>query len=187
MTHKAVIFLADGFEELEALAPADIFRRAGLPVELCRVGDNGSLTATGSHGIRVECNISLSQLEGIDWSIAYYPGGMPGAATLAATPAVVDFARVMAAKGNWNCAICAAPMVLDAAQLLNEVEYTCYPGFEERIRSGKYTGRYIQRSGRILTACGPAAAVDFSLEILRAVGMSTIATQIAKGMQLKRG
>ncbi len=186
MTHQAVIFLAAGFEELEALAPADVFRRAGIPVTLCGVSPDAQMMVPGSHGVKVQCDIRLADLRAADYDVCYLPGGMPGAATLAATPAVLEAARGILASGGLVAAICAAPLALDAAGLLEGVEYTCYPGVEKQIRHGSYTGKYIQRSGRLLTACGPAAALDFSLEILRALELRALANQLSQAMQQKR-
>ena len=186
MTGKAVFFLANGFEELEAVAPIDVFRRAGVETVLCAVTQDGSLGVTGSHGLRVTAECLPAALPPPDGcAVVYLPGGMPGSTTLAATEAVLDYVRRVHAAGGLVCAICAAPLALDAAGLLDGVEFTCYPGVESHIRHGKYTGRYIQRDGRLMTACGPAAALDFGLEILRACGMGAAAGAIATGMQLR--
>ena len=186
MTGKALFFLANGFEELEAVAPIDVLRRAGVEVVLCAVTPDGRLSVSGSHGLRIEAECLPAQLPPPEeCMLTYFPGGMPGATNLAAAADVLDYTRRVHAAGGLCCAICAAPLALDAAGLLADADYTCYPGVEARIRNGRYTGRYIQRSGRILTACGPAAALDFALEILRAAGMSAAAGAIAGGMQLR--
>ncbi|MBR6470687.1 MAG: DJ-1/PfpI family protein [Victivallales bacterium] len=187
MTQNAVIFLAPGFEELEALAPADVFRRAGWSVVLCAVlppGDPSS-TVAGAHGVRVQCDGRIEDLDAREFQLAYLPGGMPGATNLAASPAVLEAVKTIHETGM-VCAICAAPIVLDAAGLLDGAEYTCYPGFERHVKAGTYTGKFIQKSGRVLTACGPGAAVDFSLEILRSAGLGAMASSLAEGMQLRR-
>ena len=184
MIGKALFFLASGFEELEAVAPIDVFRRAGVETLLCAVTPDSSLTVTGSHGLRVAAECLPEALPSpAECALVYLPGGMPGSTTLAASEAVLDYVRRVHEAGGLVCAICAAPLALDAAGLLAGVEYTCYPGVEANIRDGKYTGRYIQRDGRVLTACGPAAALDFGLEILRASGMGAAAGAIAAGMQ----
>jgi len=186
MTSKAVFFLANGFEELEAVAPIDVLRRAGMEVILCAVTPDGQLAVTGSHGLRISAECLPAQLPPPgECALTYFPGGMPGSTNLAASAEVLAYARSVYAAGGLCCAICAAPLALDAAGLLADAEYTCYPGVEARIQNGRYTGKYIQRSGRILTACGPAAALDFALEILRAAGMSAAAGAIASGMQVR--
>ena len=187
MARNAVIFLAPGFEELEALAPADVFRRAGLSVTLAAVQPTveSSLTVQGAHGVRVQADLGVDALEASGWDVAYLPGGMPGATNLAASATVCSLMAAVLGGGGLACAICAAPIVLGKAGLLAGVEYTCYPGFEKHIDSGIYTGKFIQKSGRILTACGPGAALEFSLEILRALGMAAVAGSLAEAMQLR--
>ncbi len=186
MSHKAVIFLAPGFEELEALAPIDVFRRAGVPTTTCAVAADGGAVVTSTHGVKIQCDCTLQELDPSQYTLTYFPGGMPGATNLAVSEGVLQCAKAVYAAGGICCAICAAPIALDAAGLLDGAEYTCYPGFEAHISSGKYTGKYIQKSGRILTACGPAAALDFSLEILRNLGMSALVKSLADGMLINR-
>lgn len=186
MMHKAVVFLASGFEEIEAIAPIDILRRAGVSVTICGVGVDETRVAVGTHGVKIQCDAILRELDPQEYTLTYLPGGMPGSTNLAGDRQLLDFLRSVAAAGGWNCAICAAPLALDAAGLLENAEYTCYPGIQEHIRTGNFTGKFIQRSGKILTACGPGASVDFALEILRAMDMSAIAGQLAKAMQMKR-
>ena len=188
MAQNAVIFLAPGFEELEALAPVDVFRRARLTVTMATVqaATESSLQVPGAHGVRVQCDCRAEDLSATDCQLVYLPGGMPGATNLAASTTVLEFVRKVHEAGGAVCAICAAPIVLDAAGILAGVEYTCYPGFERHIQNGSYTGKFIQKSGNILTACGPGAALDFSLEILRSLGLGAVAGSLAEGMQLRR-
>ncbi len=182
MLQKALIFLAPGFEELEALAPVDVLRRAGVTVVTAGVSADSSGLVSGAHGVKVQCDIALDAVNPKDFDLVYFPGGMPGAANLAAEERCLEAARAIYAAGGLVCAICAAPIALEAAGLLDGQDYACYPGFEKRISHGRYTGKFIQRSGRILTACGPAAALDFALEILRASGASALASQLGSGM-----
>ena len=188
MTRQAVIFLAPGFEELEALAPVDVFRRAGLTVSLAAAQPKAeaSLLVSSAHGVRMQCDNRAEELSAEECQLVYLPGGMPGATNLAASSTVLEFVRKVHGAGGTVCAICAAPIVLDAAGLLAGVEYTCYPGFERHIRNGCYTGKFIQKCGNILTACGPGAALDFSLEILRSTGLGAVAGSLDEGMQLRR-
>lgn len=185
MLKNALIFLAPGFEEVEALAPVDVLRRAGIKVVMAGVQADSANLVPGAHGIKVLCDIRAEQVNPADFDLVYFPGGMPGAANLAATQKCLDAAKSIHAAGGTVCAICAAPIVLEAAGLLDGEEYTCYPGFESKIKNGKYTGKFIQKSGRILTACGPAAALDFALEILRASGATALASQLSSGMMRK--
>lgn len=187
MFQNALILLANGFEELEALAPADVFRRAGVAVTLAGVGADSAGFVTSAHGVAVRCDTPVEALDlAVQWELVYFPGGMPGSRNLANSAVCRELARSARDRGAWLCAICAAPMALDAAGVLDGVEYTCYPGTEKQLHSGIYTGRYIQRSGKILTACGPAAALDFALEILRAGGAAPLAAQLSAGMMMRK-
>ena len=184
MLRNALVFLAPGFEELEALAPVDVLRRVGVSVTLAGVSPDASGGVPSSRGVAVRCDRPIGELSPAGWELVYFPGGMPGSRNLAAEEFCLEAARQTLASGGWVCAICAAPLVLEAAGLLKDgVEYTCYPGTERQIAHGVYTGNYIQRSGRILTACGPAAALDFSLEILRATGSPQLASQLGEAMR----
>lgn len=185
MLKNALIFLAPGFEELEALAPVDVLRRAGVKVVTAGVKADEMGMVSGVHGVKVLCDVLADGVNPEDFDLVYFPGGMPGAANLAGSEVCLKAARSIYAAGGLVCAICAAPIVLEAAGLLEGEEYTCYPGFEAKIQHGKYTGKFIQKSGRILTACGPAAALDFALEILRASGATALASQLAGGMMRK--
>lgn len=186
MLKKALIFLAPGFEEMEAIAPIDVLRRAGIEVVVAGIRPDADGCVCGSRHVRVRCDSPATAVVPQEYDLVYFPGGMPGAANLAADPGCLEAARVVHAQGGLVCAICAAPIVLSAAGLLTSgVEYTCYPGFEKQIPGATYTGRFIQKSGRILTACGPAAALEFALEILRASGSTQLATQLAQGMRMR--
>lgn len=186
MIKKALVFLAPGFEELEALAPVDVLRRANVSVAVAGVQADAAGRVFGAHNVPVVCDFPAEALDLSGFDLVYFPGGMPGAANLASCGLCLDAARRVHDSGGLVCAICAAPIVLDAAGLLEGREYTCYPGFEKRITHGVYTGKFIQKSGRILTACGPGAALDFSLEILRSGGMGALASQLADGMMARR-
>ena len=120
------LFLANGFEEVEALAPLDILRRAGK--EVTTVGIGGSLI-TGAHGITVRADTTDAELKLHDIEAVILPGGMPGTSNLDASP-VVDAALAAADKaGAYLCAICAAPMVLGRRGYLEGHRAICYPGF----------------------------------------------------------
>jgi protein deglycase len=183
MPSKIVIFLANGFEEIEAVTPIDIFRRIELPAVLCAVTRDGSREVTSSRGITIKCDALPEELDPADFMLTYFPGGMPGATNLAADIRVTDFAREVYDNGGYCAAICAAPLALDAAGLIApDTEYTCYPGIEKHIDSGHYTGKFTQQSGHIITACGPAASIPFVLEILRNIGYAQEADNLGDAM-----
>lgn len=157
------MFLADGFEETEAIAPLDIMRRAGAEVATVGVG---AKTVTGTHGIKVtadicENEIDFSQIDGV-----VLPGGMPGTLNLGASDTVNKAIDIAAQKGVLLAAICAAPSVLGQKELLVGKRATCYPGFEDKLIGAKATGAPVESDGNVITAWGAGAAMRFGLEIV---------------------
>ena len=158
------LFLANGFEEVEALAPLDLMRRAG--VEVTTVGIGGSLI-TGAHGITVKADIVDSALStGNNIEAVVLPGGMPGATNLDASDAVDTALAAADRAGAYLCAICAAPMVLGSLGLLDGRKATCYPGFESHLTGADYTADLVPVDGNIVTGKGPAAAFPYAYTIL---------------------
>ncbi len=171
------LFLADGFEEIEALAVVDILRRASVPV--LTVGVTGQ-TVEGAHGIVVEADIPLALVEPDKMEGVILPGGMPGTTNLensAELSSLLDFA---AENALWLCAICAAPLILGKKGLLNGKHATCYPGFEAYLL-GATLEKGVCRDGNILTAAGPGVASEFAFAILEALGKD--AATLRKEMQ----
>lgn len=189
-----VMFLAPGFEEVEALAPLDLLRRAGLKVvtvavreaktnilmsrlanigvSACNLWDEAP-TVTGSHGITVTADLTESAFTGyLNGKFApeavILPGGMPGTTNLDASPTVERALELAAAKGSYLCAICAAPLVLGKRGYLSGKRATCYPGFEEYLTGATVGGKVI-RDGRIITAAGMGVAQEFGFEIISAL------------------
>ena len=173
------IFLADGFEETEALAPLDILRRSGA--EALTVGVTGKLVK-GAHGIKVEADIltdevDLTKLEGV-----VLPGGMPGADNLAASGAVADILEFANKNNLLICAICAAPYILGERGYLNGKKATCYKGFEDKLLGAEYTGAGVERDGNIITARGAGVALSFGFGIAAAVKGEAVAKKVCDSM-----
>jgi len=167
------VFLADGFEEIEALTPVDLLRRAG--VEVKTVGVTGK-TVTGSHGIRVEADMSIERAKscldkGDIPDMVVLPGGMPGARNLDASPVVTGFCTAAAAADKWVAAICAAPMVLGRLGLLRGKKAVCYPGFEDTLLGADVQGEgcACARDGKVITGRAMGAAVEFGLALVEAL------------------
>lgn len=162
---KSYIFLADGFEEIEALAPLDILRRAGMPVITVSISD--SLTVTGAHGARVEADALFTDndMSAAEWLIL--PGGMPGASNLAACKPLTDLLVAQAARGGKIAAICASPaLVLAPLGILNGIDATCYPGMATNSKLiGWKEDEPVVSTNRVITAHGPGASMLFSLTI----------------------
>ncbi|MDR0992226.1 MAG: DJ-1/PfpI family protein [Ruminococcus sp.] len=177
-----VFFLANGFEELEAIAPLDILRRGG--VEVITAGIGGKVI-TGSHGISVACDkaaevIFTSEIEGV-----ILPGGMPGTRNLAASQTVEDALAYCARKGLLIGAICAAPSVLGEQGLLDGREATCFPGFEEKLTGAKLSSEYVVRDGNIITAKGAGVAAEFGFALLTALKDEETAETVRRAMQFR--
>lgn len=165
--NTSLIFLADGFEEVEGLTPADVLRRAEMPVTL--VSLNPTTEVVGAHGIHVLADTTISALQSApayEWVIC--PGGMPGAQNLANSERVNTILRTQANAGGKIAAICAAPgVVLAPLGLLDGKTATCYPGFQQFFpESAKFTGSPVEADGLLVTANGPAAALQFALRLV---------------------
>lgn len=160
------MFLAEGFEEVEALAPLDLLRRAGLSVTTVGVG--GTLV-TGAHGITVKADIAEETYADPAPELIFLPGGMPGTLNLAKSPVVIGAIETAVATDAYLAAICAAPSILGDMGLLRDKEAICYPGFEERLMGATVSSRRVVRDGKILTAAGMGVAVDFGLAIVEAL------------------
>ena len=159
------MFLATGFEEIEALMPLDLMRRAGIEVKTVGVG---GLEITGSHGITVKADMLDSEFDDKAPECVILPGGMPGTKNLDAS-AVVHKALDSALENNaLICAICAAPMILGKRGILRGKKATCFPGFEEYLEGAEIGGRAV-RDGQVITGVGMGAALEFGIEIVAAL------------------
>ncbi len=175
------MFLATGFEEIEALMPLDLLRRAGLEVTTVGVG---GIDITGSHGITVKADITDSDLADNAPECVILPGGMPGTKNLDASP-VVHKALDDALENNaLICAICAAPMILGKRGILRGKKATCFPGFEEYLEGATVGGRAV-RDGQVITGIGMGAALEFGIEIVAALKGREEAEKLAAAVLAK--
>ena len=183
MRNEIAILLADGFEEIEALAPADIFRRLGLKVTLAGVTGK---TVTSTRGIPVVADVMLADLKAEELKLVYLPGGLPGATNLRDNAEVIRLIRSVHSGGGFLAAICAAPIVLAKAELSEGRKVTGYPTTEEGVDGLVYTGSLTEDSGdRILTGKGPGAAIPLAFRIAESLGIpAETLTQLKKGMFL---
>ena len=158
------VFLADGFEEVEALTPVDYLRRAG--VEVITVGV-GSLKIKGAHAITVVCDASEENItpdasvEGI-----VLPGGMPGTVNLENSSVVQDFITYCADNRKMLAAICAAPSILGHRHLLEGRKAVCFPGFENDLYGADVQSGYSVTDENIITAKGAGSASEFAFDII---------------------
>lgn len=161
------VFLAEGFEETEALAPVDMLRRAKQDVKT--VGVTGKVV-TGSHGIPVTADITAEQLViGSDMEMIVLPGGMPGTLNEEASPVVQAAIDYCIENDRWIGAICAAPSILGHRGLLRDKTAVCYPGFEKDLEGAQIGSDGVVTDGRIITARGAGVAVDFGLTLVGAM------------------
>ncbi|MCD8282414.1 MAG: DJ-1/PfpI family protein [Prevotella sp.] len=161
---KVYVILADGFEEVEAFAPVDILRRAGVPVET--VGIKESRYVTSAHSVVVKADNLLRESDLLDAKMIVLPGGMPGAENLAACYRLGKALVAHDKRKGLIGAICAAPMVLGKLGLLDGLRATCYPGFEKYLTGAFYTGEKVVIDHNIITAYGPGAAFEFGYTLL---------------------
>ena len=178
------MFLADGFEEVEALCPLDILRRAGL--EVTTVGIGGKDIIQGAHGITVHADIPDVMYRDSSPEMLILPGGMPGSKNLDESRIVDAALRAASRKGAYLAAICAAPMVLGKRGYLKGKKAVCFPGFEECLTGANVDERKtVVRDGNIVTAKGMGAAFDFGLELVRCLKDDDTAENIKKSVFAK--
>lgn len=178
---KVIVFLAEGFEEVEAMTPVDVLRRLGASVTIAGVG---SQTVKGAHGVSVVCDeVAGEYTEPFDCVIC--PGGMPGAVNLASSWPVMQTLARTAAAGNLVCAICAAPaVVLGPAGLLEGHQAVCYPGMEAACPDFGFDREHrVVVSGNLITAKGPGCAEEFAFAIGRALFGPEAAQKAARDYQ----
>ena len=144
------VFLANGFEEIEALGTVDILRRCGLDVKTVSISD--SLEVLGTHGIKVFADVLTSDVSYDDLDAIVLPGGLPGADNLENCSFVTDLVKKANADGKIVSAICAAPKILGAAGILTGVKATCYPGFEDKLIGAKVAKHHVVADKNIITA-----------------------------------
>lgn len=174
------VFLAEGFEEMEALAPIDLLRRVG--VEVTTVGVGGKLIK-GAHGVGFTADSDGEGLDFSDVDCVVLPGGMPGTTNLDASPMVEACLMKAAEKKALIAAICAAPSVLGHKGLLKGKKATCFPGFEEELLGAVHTGNPVEQDGKIITARGAGVALDFALALVAELKGEAAAKELRESLQ----
>ena len=157
------VLLADGFEEIEALTPVDMLRRAGCDVRTVGIGKK---TITGAHGIPVCADLVSDEATADGVRMVILPGGMPGTKHLAASAFVEETLASVSREGGYLAAICAAPTVLAKYGYLKGKRATCFPGFEKELSGAVYTDLPVVTDGKIITAKDMTEALSFSVALL---------------------
>ena len=162
---KVCVFLADGFEEGEALIPVDLLRRAGAEVTIASI--SASLCVQGAHGICVTADTLAEGLPLEEYGMVVLPGGIPGTPNLAANKTVTDTCVSFAKSGKKVAAICAAPSVLASLGLLEGRKATAHAGFQDKLAGAEVLDTEVVVDGNITTSYGLGGAIPFALELVR--------------------
>lgn len=173
-------FLASGFEDIEALAPIDIMRRAGLQVETVSITDDKVVTS--AHGVPVVADRLLSEIDFEEAELLFLPGGLPGATNLDACQPLREGILQHAKAGRLTSAICAAPLVLGHLGLLEGRKATCYPGFETELHGAEYTAALVEQDGNFVTGKGPGAAMELGYVLVERLVNRETADALRQGM-----
>ena len=182
MTKKVALFIENGSEELEFIAPLDIMRRANLEVDL--ISANNEDFITSSHNIKILADKKIEEVNNIlDYDAIVIPGGMPGSTLLRDNKKIIEFYQTMYNSGKLVAAICAAPIVLSAAGITDDKEVTSYPGFDKEINYKNYNSeKAVVIDKNVITAQGPAVAILFGYEIVNYLLQDSTAEDVKKAM-----
>lgn len=176
------MLLGTGFEETEAIAPLDLLRRAG--VEVLTVGINGNIVK-GSHGIGVEADISLNEMDLTNMDMIILPGGLGGVASIRACQEAMDAVRFAWENGKYTAAICAGPTVLADLGITNGKNATCYPGCEGGMGSANMLHAAAVTDGRLITGTSAGCAIAFGLALIAALKGEEAAAAIEKQIVIR--
>ena len=169
---KVEIIVAPGFEEGETLTIVDIMRRANITCDL--VGFEKEVE--GGHEIVVRCDHILNETL-LDYDMVILPGGYGGAEAMKNNPTLISYLQQMNEKGKYVCAMCAAPIVLEKANLLVDKKFTAYQGYDQKIKQGTYLNDKVVIDGNIVTSRGPATAYAFAYKLVELLGGDALAVK----------
>lgn len=176
---KVFLFLADGFEDIEAIAPIDIFRRAGIDVTTVSV--KTTLQVTSAHGVTVLADKLFADIQLSGNDLLFLPGGLPGTTNLNAHAGLKELLLDQSAAKGEIAAICAAPSILGGLGLLKGKEAICYPGFEELLTGAEVSTQKIVKADTVYTAKAAGVAIPFALKIVEDLKGKDVADSIRNG------
>lgn len=172
MTKTAAVMIAPGCEEVEALSSVDVLRRAGIKCDMVGLVDK---IVNGDHNIVLTCDKVMDQSL-LDYDVVIFPGGLPGAESLRDDETLKQFMVARKKAGKWNAAMCAAPIAFARYGLLDNSNYTLYPGMEAEIKDEVKNGKFdealvvVDEENHLITSRGPATAWAYAYEIARVLG-----------------
>lgn len=178
---KVYQFLANGTEDVEALIPLDVLRRAG--VDFVTVSTTGDIIATTSHGVQIVADVKIEDVDVSDADLLMIPGGIPGAPNLCNHPMVREMMLKQYEAGKLVSAICAGPMILGSLGIAKGKRCTCYPGCEGDIAEAEYTAELVTVDGNVITGEGPAAAFPYAYTICEILCGKEITEALKEGMR----
>lgn len=159
-----IVIISDGFEEIETVSIIDILRRSEIEVTIVAIE---SIITSGAHNIKIQADTLINKINYKDFDMVVLPGGLPNAFNLAKCEEVIQLLKDMKTSNKLIAAICAAPYALHVADVLNK-NYTCYPGFENKIRlDGYHSKDNVVFDNQVITSRGPGTAMEFSLELVK--------------------
>lgn len=180
---KTLVFLADGFEETEAVVTIDLLRRA--EVDVVTVSISNQKEVCGAHGIIVIADVLFDEVDSSNCEMIVLPGGMPGTKNLDAHEGLKELILKQAVQNKYISAICAAPSIIGKMGLLNGKEAVCFPGFEATLQGASLLDANVVQCGTIITAKGAGVATEFALKLVEVLKGGTKAMEIAKTICFK--
>lgn len=180
---KVLVFLANGFEEIEALTQVDVLRRAG--VEVNTVSINEELMVTGFFNVQVKVDIAFSQINKEEVDMLVLPGGLRGMQNLEGHEDLKELLLDFYKKGKWIAAICASPKIFGGLGIVKGRKATCYPGFEKYLTAATFVDEPVVVDGNVITSRGPGTSAEFALKILEVLVHEEKSQEIRKKMLVK--
>ncbi len=175
---KVLVPLAEGVEEMEAVIVIDTLRRAGFEVVTAGLKE-GPLTA--SRGVRLLPDTTLDQVRALAFDALVLPGGK-GVSLLMQDARVLEAVRALHGAGRWVCAVCAAPLVMQAAGILGGRQATCFPGVAGQLTATVRREERVVVDGNLITSQGAGTSLEFALEIVRQLGSEALARRVGEDM-----
>lgn len=174
--NRVLVYVATGFEEIEAVTIIDLLRRANIEVTVAGLGGN---SVTGSHGITLLTDLSIEEIDPAEYDYLVLPGGQPGTNNLKNNTKVLESVKNFMQEKKLIGAICAAPMVLWEAGILENRRVTSYPSEKDIFTSAVYEETAVVKDGNIITSRGVGTAIDFTLELIGEIKGGNVKEEIA--------